>query len=68
MAKTKRQPAYTPQALKVYYGVYPYAYSETFSEILCDRHRGGLFSSNPTAYGSGEYFPVEQCERCKAGK
>lgn len=68
MAKRKQQPVYTPRALKVYYRVYLYAYSETFSEILCDLHRERLFSSNPTAYGSGEYFPVEECERCKASK
>lgn len=62
--KTASQ-ASAQRALKVYYGEYPYAYSETKTAILCDKHRSSLFGLNPTAYGSGEYFPAEMCEKCK---
>lgn len=57
----------TRKALKVYYAERPYRYMPTQTAILCDVHRSDLFAHNPSAYGNGEYFPVDQCEKCAQG-
>lgn len=58
----------TPKALKVYYAERPYRYMPTKEAILCVEHRSQVFSSNPSAYGAGEFFPAKECEMCKKEK
>lgn len=64
-AKIVLAPELVPQALKVYYADRPYRHMPTKEAILCVEHRSQLFSSNPSAYGNGEFFPAEECEMCK---
>lgn len=66
-AKTTKKPI-TVMALKCYFPKRDAAGVVTTNvRVLCPKHYLGLFSFEPSAYGCGEYLPVECCELCKKG-